>query len=69
MIPIEKVKLIVNKYETLEKKLASGDFDKGGRIDSERISKLHICEKRDGGLRAAPAPSDIPMVTKKRLAA
>ena len=28
MIPIEKVKLIVNKYETLEKELASGDFDK-----------------------------------------
>ena len=28
MIPIEKVKLIVNKYETLEKKLASGDIDK-----------------------------------------
>ena len=27
MIPIEKVKLIVNKYETLEKKLASGDID------------------------------------------
>ena len=28
MFPIEKVKLIVNKYETLEKKLASGDIDK-----------------------------------------
>jgi len=28
MIPIEKVKLIVNKYETLEKELASGDIDK-----------------------------------------
>ena len=27
MFPIEKVKLIVNKYETLEKKLASGDID------------------------------------------
>jgi len=28
MIPIEKVKLIVNAYETLEKELASGDIDK-----------------------------------------
>ena len=28
MIPIEKVKLIVNTYETLEKELASGDIDK-----------------------------------------
>ena len=28
MIPIEKVKLIVNTYETLEKELASGNIDK-----------------------------------------
>ena len=28
MIPIEKVKLIVDKYITLEKELASGDIDK-----------------------------------------
>ena len=28
MIPIEKVKLIVDTYETLEKELASGDIDK-----------------------------------------
>ena len=28
MIPIEKVKLIVQKYETLEKELASSDIDK-----------------------------------------
>ena len=28
MIPIEKVKLIVNTYKTLEKELASGDIDK-----------------------------------------
>jgi len=28
MIPIEKVKLIVDTYKTLEKELASGDIDK-----------------------------------------
>ena len=28
MIPIEKVKLIINTYETLEKELASGDINK-----------------------------------------
>ena len=28
MIPIEKVKLIVDTYETLEKELASGNIDK-----------------------------------------
>ena len=28
MIPIEKVKLIVNTYETLERELASGNIDK-----------------------------------------
>ena len=28
MIPIEKVKLIVDTYITLEKELASGDIDK-----------------------------------------
>ena len=28
MIPIERVKLIVNTYETLEKELASGDINK-----------------------------------------
>ena len=28
MIPIEKVKQIVDKYETLEKELASGNIDK-----------------------------------------
>ena len=28
MIPLEKVKLIVNKYENLEKELASGNIDK-----------------------------------------
>ena len=28
MIPIEKVKLIVNTYKTLEKDLASGDINK-----------------------------------------
>ena len=28
MIPIEKVKLIVNTYKTLEKELASGDINK-----------------------------------------
>ena len=28
MIPIEKVKLIVNTYATLEKELASGDINK-----------------------------------------
>ena len=28
MIPIEKVKTIINTYETLEKELASSDIDK-----------------------------------------
>jgi len=28
MIPVEKVQLIINKYETLEKELASGNIDK-----------------------------------------
>ena len=28
MIPLEKVKKIVNTYETLEKELASGNIDK-----------------------------------------
>ena len=28
MIPIEKVKLIISKYENLEKELASGNIDK-----------------------------------------
>ena len=28
MIPLEKVKSIVNKYESLEKELASGNIDK-----------------------------------------
>ena len=37
MIPIEKVKLIVNKYETLEKELASGDIDKKDFVKKSRI--------------------------------
>ena len=28
MIPVEKVKLIINTYETLEKEFASGEIDK-----------------------------------------
>ena len=28
MIPVEKVKLIVSRYETLQKDLASGNLDK-----------------------------------------
>ena len=28
MIPIEKIKLIVDTYKTLEKELTSGDIDK-----------------------------------------
>ena len=36
MIPIEKVKLIVNKYETLEKELASGYIDKNDFVKKSK---------------------------------
>ena len=32
MIPLAKVKLIVDTYETLEKELASGNIDNNGNI-------------------------------------
>ena len=33
MIPVEKVKLIINTYETLEKELASGEINNPPRTD------------------------------------
>ena len=36
MIPLEKVELIVKKYETLEKELASGDIDKKNFVNKSK---------------------------------
>ena len=44
MIPIEKVKLIVNTYETLEKELASGDIDTK-RILLKNLRNIPVLEK------------------------
>ena len=40
MIPIEKVKLIVNTYKTLEKELASGDIDKKTLLKNLRNTQV-----------------------------
>ena len=41
MIPLEKVKEIVDKYETLEKELASGNIDKKDFVQkSKRYSSI-----------------------------
>ncbi len=36
MIPIKKVKLIVDTYKTLEKELASGDIDKKSFVEKSK---------------------------------
>ena len=36
MIPLEKVKMIVNKYENLEKELASGDISKKDFVNKSK---------------------------------
>ena len=45
MIPLEKVKQIVDTYKALEKELASGDIDKKDFVKKSKENKLQLIKK------------------------
>ena len=50
MIPVEKVQLIINKYETLEKELASGNKNQKNILELVKLLKkrevMSVLKKR-----------------------
>ena len=68
MIPIEKIKLIVEKYNTLEKQLASSDIDKKDFVQkSKEYSNIgEIINEAKGYLNLEKEKEDLDKILNEK---